>query len=71
MVKPFRSDHHRIQALPLDLPVRGDAGAVTPTACALSEGAGWQGTASRQGERLGRKAWEACQEIRQHNMVGL
>jgi hypothetical protein len=71
MVKPFRSDHLRIQALPLDLPVRADAGAVTPTTRALSEGAAWLGTASRQGERLGRKAWETCQGIRQHNMVAL
>jgi hypothetical protein len=45
MVKPFRSDHLRFQALPLDLPAHGDPGAVMPTTCGVPEGVGWLGTA--------------------------
>jgi hypothetical protein len=47
MVKPFRPDHLRIPALPLDLQVRGHPGAVMPTTRCLPEGAGWLGTAWR------------------------
>jgi len=56
MVKPFRSDHLRFPALPLDLPAHGDPGGVMPTILRVPVVVGSLGTAWRQGERLGREA---------------